>query len=156
MNDIVAELLEKAREVYGLTRYGNLYDKAADEITRLRQLLAEAQKREREARAKALEDLRELLQFTKWSASVYHCPPPRSKSDNPLKHSSIIRLHGEFDTEAEAIATASAAIKAGWAGTTIIHEESAKPLAQFNIQNGVADAIGRLAFADSAIRSEES
>lgn len=32
------------------------YQQAADEITRLRQLLSEAEKREREARAKALEE----------------------------------------------------------------------------------------------------
>jgi hypothetical protein len=121
----------------------------------VRQLLSEAETREREARAKALGELRDLVQFTKWSASVYHCPPPRSKRDNPLRHSSIIRLHGAFDTETEALSAASTAIKSGWAGTTIIHRDSAKPLAQFNIQNGVADAIGRLAFADIALQSEE-
>ncbi len=69
MNYIVTELLEKAREVHGLTRHVNLYDQAADEISRLRQLLSEAEKREKKARAKALEEAAQIAERdVDWSA----------------------------------------------------------------------------------------
>ena len=41
-----------------------LMEEAADEITRLRQLLSEADKREREARAKALEEAAQVAEKT--------------------------------------------------------------------------------------------
>ncbi len=96
--------------------------------------LSEADQREREARRIALEDLRELLKFTKWTAYVYHCPPPRSKRDNPLKHSSLITLQGSHDSEEAALKAAKLAIGLGWVGGTIIHRETAKASAQLEIR----------------------
>lgn len=66
MTDIVERLTEAAamrdelKERYW-HRASSLKREAAAEITRLRQLLSEAEKREREARAKAVEDVLSAL-----------------------------------------------------------------------------------------------
>lgn len=115
-----------------------------DQQHAVNQIVANFNKAAEEARAEALEEFAELFLFTKWTASVSHCPPPRSKRDNPLKNMSFIRLHGQFDTEDEALSAARSQISSGWAnGSIIIHQESAQPHARFEIQSGVSDQIGR-------------
>ncbi|NLS19851.1 hypothetical protein HGP16_25260 [Rhizobium sp. P40RR-XXII] len=90
-----------------------------------------------------LEELIAELETGHWEASVYHCPPPRSRRDNQLKHSSIIRLRQNFPTEEAALECAAKSIALGWAGTTIVHRESAKPLASFVLSRSAVDAVGR-------------
>jgi hypothetical protein len=137
MSDIVERLRDEAETEPDWTSAYRLYVEAADTITSLRSQLEEA-------RAEALEEFAELFLFTKWTASVSHCPPPRSKRDNPLKNMSFIRLHGQFDTEEAALSAARSQISSGWAnGSIIIHQESAQPHARFEIQSGVSDQIGR-------------
>lgn len=79
-----------------------------------------------------------------WEASVYHCPPPRNRRDNPLRNSASIRLHPRFNTEIEALKYAEEIISSGWAGTTIVHKESAKPGASFYLPRDSVDELGRL------------
>jgi hypothetical protein len=103
------------------------------------------------ARIEALEaENAHLLQSGCWTASIYHCPPPARKSDNPLRHASTIRVTGTFATEAEAIAKANAVIKEGRPAIDIfIHQQTAKSRATFHVSQDALNAFARAALTQS-------
>ncbi|NTI80379.1 hypothetical protein [Rhizobium rhizogenes] len=90
-----------------------------------------------------IEELIAALDGGHWQASVYHCPPPRNRRDNPIKNATLMRLSPSFPNESSALEYASKAIASGWAGNTIVHQESAKPLASFILSRDAIDVIGR-------------
>jgi hypothetical protein len=106
--------------------------------------LVEENERLRKAEAER-DALRGAIKCGYWEASVYHCPPPRSKRDNPLKHSSTMHLPLKFISEDAALGYAAEVIRSGWANTTIVHRESAKPIASFVLSRNAIDALGRAA-----------
>ncbi|NTG07186.1 hypothetical protein [Rhizobium rhizogenes] len=104
-----------------------------------------------------IEELIAALDGGYWQASVYHCPPPRSRRDNPLRNSTVMRLNPSFPNEDAALEYASKAIASGWAGTTIVHRESAKPLASFILSRDAIDVVGRsLATLRSKLSQEKN
>lgn len=90
-----------------------------------------------------------LLQSGCWTASIYHCPPPARKNDNPLRHSATIRVTGTFATEAEALAKAKAVIKDGRPTIDIfIHRPTAEASADFHVSQDALNAFARSAIQE--------
>lgn len=100
--------------------------------------------------------LEEFLQGH-WSASVFHCPPPRSRRGNPIANASSIRLSGEHQTKDAAEHAALKSIESGWARNVVLHRESAKPMVQFHLSE---DAFAKIKQAridlENAALSEET
>lgn len=87
----------------------------------------------------------DLVRGGYWQASVHDCAPPRSRRGNPIQNARSIRLSGPHRTEEDALKAAQAQIDSGWAnGSTIIHRESAKPSASFELARETINALGRL------------
>lgn len=91
----------------------------------------------------ALTAIKAALAAGRWEASVYHCPPPRRRTDNPLKHAATLRLKHGLPSEAVALSEAKAAIESGWGNTTSIHRETASPSASFYLPYDHLAALGR-------------
>lgn len=80
-----------------------------------------------------LSAIEKALEGGHWAASVHDCRPPHSRRDHPRKHSRVITLPEKFLTEQEAMEAGADAIASGWAGSTIIHRESATHKALFEL-----------------------
>lgn len=94
----------------------------------------------------AHDELIKALSEGRWTASVYHCPPPRNRRDNPLKNAQSIRIAGTFPTEKEALERANAVIAEGRPSIDIfIHQPSAEASASFSLPQKALNALARAA-----------
>lgn len=111
MTDIVERLTEAAamrdelKERYW-HRASSLKREAADEITRLRQLLSEAQKREMEARAKAIGDAAEaIFVMGAWSPHYEKLAPNTFDEGTSAAYEVVRELQGKAEIPLQSEAT---------------------------------------------------
>lgn len=91
-----------------------------------------------------------------WAASVHDCRPPHSRRDHPRKHSRVITLPEKFLTEQEALEAGVGAIASGWAGSTIVHRESATHSTLFELdRHRVTELVRALPAVLAAAREAE-
>lgn len=83
-----------------------------------------------------MDRIREIASRGHWISGVFDSPPKTGGR--------IIRIDGEFSTEAEAIAKAEAVIAEGRPNiSTFIHRPTAKPSVHFNLSRADQDELGR-------------
>ena len=96
----MSDIVERLRYLRGNSTHPAfmIYSQAADEITRLRQLLSEAQKREMEARAKAIGDAAEaIFVMGAWSPHYEKLAPNTFDEGTSAAYEVVRELQGKAE-----------------------------------------------------------